>query len=52
MVREELLLKAERSIRSARLLLSDGDVDAAASRLYYAMFYIAEALLDAKGLSF
>ncbi len=52
MAREELLLKAERSIKSARLLLSDGDVDGAASRLYYAMFYIAEALLDAKGLSF
>lgn len=44
--------KAERYIRSAKILSSDGDFDSAASRLYYAMFFIAEALLNACGLSF
>ena len=49
---ERLLLKAERFLQSARLLLEDGDLDSAVSRLYYASFYVAEALLDAKGLSY
>lgn len=49
---ELLFDKAERYIRSAKLLCSDGDFDSAASRLYYAMFFIAEALLDARGLTF
>jgi uncharacterized protein (UPF0332 family) len=49
---EALIDKAGRYIRSARLLADDGDLDSAASRLYYAMFYIAERLLEAKGLSF
>jgi len=49
---DALFEKAERYIRSAQLLAADGDFDSAASRLYYAMFYIAEALLEAKGLSF
>ncbi len=44
--------KAERFIRSAQILAADGDFDSAASRLYYAMFYIAEGLLEAKGLSY
>ncbi|MFZ6026960.1 MAG: HEPN domain-containing protein [Chloroflexota bacterium] len=48
---ELLLEKAERYIRSARLLADDGDLDSAASRLYY-MFYITGHLLEAKGLSF
>jgi uncharacterized protein (UPF0332 family) len=49
---ERLLEKAERFIRSAQVLSDDGDLDSAASRLYYAMFYIAEALLQARGLYF
>jgi len=49
---ELLIEKAERFIRSAKLLKEDGDFDSAASRLYYAMFYIAERLLEAKGMSF
>jgi uncharacterized protein (UPF0332 family) len=49
---EPLLEKAERFIRSARVLADDGDLDSAASRLYYAMFFVAEALLAARGLSF
>jgi uncharacterized protein (UPF0332 family) len=49
---DPLLAKAERYIRSAQVLVHHGDLDSAASRLYYAMFYIAEALLAARGLSF
>lgn len=49
---EALLKKAERYIRSARLLADDGDFDSAVSRLYYAMFFIAEALLESRGLTF
>ena len=49
---EALLEKAERYIRSAQILAADGDLDSAASRLYYAMFYISEALLEARGLTF
>lgn len=49
---DALLLKDERFIRSARLLADDGDFDSAASRLYYAMFFLAEALLAVRGASF
>ena len=49
---EALLAKAERYLRSAQLLAADGDCDSAASRLYYAMFYIAEALLEVVGMSY
>ena len=49
---DPLLAKAARYIRSAQLLAQHGDLDSAASRLYYAMFYMAEALLAARGLSF
>lgn len=34
------------------MLLENGDVDFAASRAYYGYFYVAEALLLHKGLSF
>jgi uncharacterized protein (UPF0332 family) len=47
-----LLQKAQRYIRSARLLLEDGDYASAVSRLYYAMFYCAETVLLSKGLVF
>ena len=49
---DDLLAKSERALRSAKLLMADADADASASRLYYAMFYVAEALLDALGLAF
>jgi uncharacterized protein (UPF0332 family) len=32
--------------------LRDGDIDFAASRAYYSLFYIASALLLSRGLSF
>ncbi len=49
---DALFLKAERFIRSARVLADDGDFDSAASRLYYAMFFVAEALLAERGVAF
>lgn len=48
MNREEivaLMRRAERSLRSTRNLLDDGDHDFAISRAYYAMFYAAIAAL-------
>ncbi len=56
MTREEelhaMLAKARRFISSAETLRQQGDFDSAISRLYYAMFYAAEALLFSKGLTF
>lgn len=47
-----MLEKTRRYIKSAAVLQLEGDYDSAISRLYYAMFYCAEALLLAKGHSF
>lgn len=47
-----LLEKAARAIQAADRLLSGGDTEFAVGRVYYAMFYVAEALLNEKGLSF
>jgi uncharacterized protein (UPF0332 family) len=49
---KSLLDKAERYIRSAQILASNGYFDSAVFRLYYAMFYIAEGLLEAKHVSY
>jgi len=49
---QELLEEARDSISAARLLLSGGYPGYAASRAYYAMFYIAEAFLEGEGLAF
>lgn len=49
---EELLDKARRSIKTAQKIFKDGEVDFAGSRAYYALFYIAEALLLERGLAF
>lgn len=46
----ELLEKARRSLRAAERLLHDGDRDFAVSRAYYAMFYVAQALLLTKDI--
>ena len=40
-----LMNRAQRSLRSARNLLEDGDYDFAMSRAYFAMFYAATAAL-------
>lgn len=47
-----LLRKAEDSVRAARVLAAEGLHDFSVSRAYYAMFYLAEALLLGEGLSF
>lgn len=49
---EELLRKARQSINAGRLLLDGGYPGFAASRAYYAMFYMAQALLEGEGLAF
>jgi uncharacterized protein (UPF0332 family) len=47
-----LLVKAEQFIRSAVLLTENDDLDSAASRLYYAMFFTSEALLNKLDLTY
>jgi uncharacterized protein (UPF0332 family) len=49
---QALLDKAQRSLQAAQGLFDQQFYDFAVSRTYYAMFYAAEALLDAQGLSF
>ena len=48
----KLLAKAERSVEAGASSLAAGHTEATASRAYYAMFYVAEALLDERGLTF
>ncbi len=47
-----LLDKAQDAIEAAELLLKGSKNSIAAGRAYYAMFYVAEALLCEKGLEF
>jgi uncharacterized protein (UPF0332 family) len=48
-----LFEKAQRAIQAARTLVEAGNLpDFATGRAYYAMFYIAEALLEEKELRF
>jgi len=49
---ESLIKRAMKYLKSARILLEDGDCESSVSRAYYAMFYSAEAMLLTKGLSF
>lgn len=44
--------KAKESLAASKLLADNGLYDFAGSRAYYTMFYIAEAFLLQKGLSF
>ena len=48
---ESLVARARKYLRSAELLLNDGDYESSVSRSYYAMFYCVQALLLTKGLS-
>ncbi len=48
----KLLEKAIDAIEAAEILVEHDKSDVAAGRAYYAMFYIAEALLNEKGLRF
>ena len=47
----DLIGKAERFLATARHTLDIGDYDSCVSRSYYAMFFMAEAVLLTKGLS-
>lgn len=49
---EEIIHKAERSLKAAANLFEKGDYDFAVSRAYYSMFYMAEDCLVLKELSF
>jgi uncharacterized protein (UPF0332 family) len=49
---QKLLQKASRAIHAAETLLREAEADFAVGRAYYAMFYIAEALLGERGLRF
>jgi len=48
----KLMHKAERSMDAARDDLAHGHWEAAANRIYYAMFYAAEAMLNERNLKF
>ena len=48
----KLLAKAGDAIQSTEVLLAAGQIDFAVGRAYYAMFYVAEALLNEKDLKF
>jgi uncharacterized protein (UPF0332 family) len=47
---EALLLRAVKALESAKLLLEHGELEDAASRAYYAMFYAAKTILFIKGV--
>ncbi len=49
---ESLMERAEKYLRSAKILLEEGDYESSVSRSYYAMFYSAQAVLLTKNLSF
>lgn len=48
-LQEHLLDEAARCLAAANVLLQNGDPGYAASRAYYAMFHVAEAMLDSLG---
>lgn len=49
---QPLMAKARKSLDAARALADDGYYDFAVSRAYYAMFYVAEALLAHLGQAY
>lgn len=49
---ESLVQRANRYLKSAEILLRDGDYESSVSRTYYAMFYSAQAMLLTRSLSF
>lgn len=49
---ESLIRKSKRFIKTADVLINEGDFDSSISRSYYAMFYSVQALLLTKNLSF
>lgn len=49
---QSMIQKAIRSIAAAKLHFEKGDYDFASSRAYYSVFYVMEAVLLTKDLSF
>jgi uncharacterized protein (UPF0332 family) len=49
---EGLIAKAKESVRAAKILCGESSFDFAISRAYYAMFYVAQAFLLSRGLSY
>lgn len=49
---QSLMQRAERYLESAQLLLNADDYESCISRVYYAMFYAAEAALLTKNVSY
>ena len=49
---EALFMRASESLRAARIMIREDLANIAASRAYYALFYVAEALLLHRGLAF
>jgi len=49
---EKLLEKAQEDLKASEIMIENGIFRIAASRIYYAMFYIAEAILLTKELRF
>ena len=48
---QQMVLKSQRSLKAARQHLQDKDFDFTASRAYYVVFYLMEAVLLVKELS-
>jgi hypothetical protein len=48
---DSLIKRANRYLKSAEILLVEGDYESSVSRTYYAMFYAAQAALLTKNLS-
>ena len=49
---QQLLAKAERAVGAAEVLLTSQHAEFAVGRAYYAMFYVAEALLNESEFAF
>lgn len=47
-----LMEKSQRAVGAAKILYREGALEFAAGRAYYAMFYVAEALLNEKSVHF
>lgn len=46
----KLLERARENVQIASKLMQDGHIAVAVSRAYYALFYVAQALLAAEGM--
>ncbi len=49
---KSLIKRAKRYLKSAEILIKEGDYESSVSRTYYAMFYSVQALLLTQNLSF